>query len=266
MGRFRDRMDEDLRIRGYSANTRASYLRCVRHFVRHFMRPPDQLTPEHIRFTHRGIACRRPSCSAPRRAKKPSLLCHGAGGQAGGARAFMLTCMKRPVVSSRGVCLRMLGSHRYCWVIGEWTPVSRGSVSLVFALVKGEGYSPAHEGIRGAGAPSIQRPCSSGHVNIRAHPPVEPARDHETHHTITIQSVPSALTRAARRPGPDDVARGGAHTPSHPGGAHRGCRPGGGPARRSRLACPGARRCAGPRSRAPRPRGAGSAGSSVLLE
>ncbi len=49
MGRFRDRMDEDLRIRGYSANTRACYLRCVRHFVRHFMRPPDQLTPEHIR-------------------------------------------------------------------------------------------------------------------------------------------------------------------------------------------------------------------------
>ena len=34
MGRFHDRMDEDLRIRGYSANTRASYLRCVRHFVR----------------------------------------------------------------------------------------------------------------------------------------------------------------------------------------------------------------------------------------
>lgn len=49
MGRFHDRMDEDLRIRGYSANTRASYLRGVRHFVRHFMRPPDQLTPEHIR-------------------------------------------------------------------------------------------------------------------------------------------------------------------------------------------------------------------------
>ena len=49
MGRFRDRMDEDLRIRGYSANTRECYLRCVRHFVRHFMRPPDQLTPEHIR-------------------------------------------------------------------------------------------------------------------------------------------------------------------------------------------------------------------------
>ena len=49
MGRFHDRMDEDLRIRGYSANTRECYLRCVRNFVRHFMRPPDELTPEHIR-------------------------------------------------------------------------------------------------------------------------------------------------------------------------------------------------------------------------
>src|SRR3972149_2137618 len=49
MGRFRARMDDDLRTRGYSANTRECYLRCVRHFVRHFMRPPDQLTPEHIR-------------------------------------------------------------------------------------------------------------------------------------------------------------------------------------------------------------------------
>jgi hypothetical protein len=46
MGRFRDRMDEELRRRGYSANTRACYLRCVRHFVRHFMLSPDQLSPE----------------------------------------------------------------------------------------------------------------------------------------------------------------------------------------------------------------------------
>ena len=49
MGRFRDRMDEELRIRGYSANTRDCYLRRVRHFVRHFMIPPDRLTPEHVR-------------------------------------------------------------------------------------------------------------------------------------------------------------------------------------------------------------------------
>ena len=49
MGKFRDRMDEELRLRGYAANTRLCYLRAVRHFVGHFMRPPDQLTLEHIR-------------------------------------------------------------------------------------------------------------------------------------------------------------------------------------------------------------------------
>jgi integrase/recombinase XerD len=49
MGKFRDLMDEELRIRGYAANTRLCYLRAVRHCVRHFMRPPDQLTLEDIR-------------------------------------------------------------------------------------------------------------------------------------------------------------------------------------------------------------------------
>src|SRR3990172_8395692 len=102
--------------------------------------------------------------------------------------------------------------------MGQWTPVSRGSVSLVFALVKGEGHSPAHRGIRRVGPPSILRPCSSGQANIRAHPPVEPARDHEAHHTITVQSVPSALTRAARRRSQAGPRGGGAHTPSHPEG------------------------------------------------
>ncbi len=36
---------------------------------------------------------------------------------------------------------------------------------------------PAHEGIRGVGAPSSQRPCDSGQPTCRAHPPIEPARD-----------------------------------------------------------------------------------------
>ncbi len=44
MGQFRDRMDEELRIRGYSASTRECDVRCVRNLVRHVMRPPDQLT------------------------------------------------------------------------------------------------------------------------------------------------------------------------------------------------------------------------------
>ena len=49
MGQFRDRMDDELRLRGYSASTRECYVGCVRHFARHFMPPPDQLTREQIR-------------------------------------------------------------------------------------------------------------------------------------------------------------------------------------------------------------------------
>ena len=39
MGKFRDRMDDELRLRGYSASTRECYVRGVHNFVRHFMRP-----------------------------------------------------------------------------------------------------------------------------------------------------------------------------------------------------------------------------------
>lgn len=48
MGRFHDRMDRELRIRGYSESTRISYIRHVRNFVRYFMLPPDVLGLEHI--------------------------------------------------------------------------------------------------------------------------------------------------------------------------------------------------------------------------
>lgn len=49
MGHFHDRMDADMEIRGFSPLTRKAYLRCMREYVRHFMRPPDQLTNQHVR-------------------------------------------------------------------------------------------------------------------------------------------------------------------------------------------------------------------------
>jgi site-specific recombinase XerD len=48
MGEFRDLMERDLRIRGYSPFTREAYLSRVRDLVRYFMRPPDELTVEDI--------------------------------------------------------------------------------------------------------------------------------------------------------------------------------------------------------------------------
>ncbi len=49
MGHFHDLMAEELELRGYAKNTARAYLGAMRLFVKHFMRPPDQLTLEHIR-------------------------------------------------------------------------------------------------------------------------------------------------------------------------------------------------------------------------
>lgn len=42
-------MDRELRIRGLAENTGKSYLGTMRCFVRHFMRPPDELTAEDVK-------------------------------------------------------------------------------------------------------------------------------------------------------------------------------------------------------------------------
>jgi site-specific recombinase XerD len=48
MGEFRERMERDLRIRGYSRWTIDCYLDRVKDYVRYYMRPPDELTLEDI--------------------------------------------------------------------------------------------------------------------------------------------------------------------------------------------------------------------------
>ncbi len=48
MGKFREKMDQDMRIRGFTSNTRKAYLGSVSRFVRYFMRSPDELTIEDV--------------------------------------------------------------------------------------------------------------------------------------------------------------------------------------------------------------------------
>ena len=48
MGEFRDRMERDLQIRGFSPSTQQCYLARMKAMVRFFMRPPDELTLEDI--------------------------------------------------------------------------------------------------------------------------------------------------------------------------------------------------------------------------
>jgi integrase/recombinase XerD len=49
MVRLRDKMREDLELRGLSANTIEAYVRCARRFVEHFGRPPAKLGAADIR-------------------------------------------------------------------------------------------------------------------------------------------------------------------------------------------------------------------------
>ena len=49
MGEFRERMEQEMQRRGFSPRTVETYLDCMKRFVRHFMRPPDNLGVEQVR-------------------------------------------------------------------------------------------------------------------------------------------------------------------------------------------------------------------------
>ena len=62
MGRLRDRMRDDLRLRNYSERTIYGYLLYARRSVAHFMKPPEQITRDKVRayllhlMNERGLA------------------------------------------------------------------------------------------------------------------------------------------------------------------------------------------------------------------
>jgi len=49
MTHLRKMMLEELERRNYAQTTIDCYIQTIEDFARHFQRPPDQLTPEHIR-------------------------------------------------------------------------------------------------------------------------------------------------------------------------------------------------------------------------
>ncbi len=173
----------------------------------------------------------------------------------------MLPSMKRLAVSTRDSIPPGLRSVRFRAGLCQWADLARFCQPSIRAHQRTSPVSPsAQRWIRRVGAPSTQRPCNGGQGNIRAHPPIEPARDQGPH----CQGSVDSFTCEARRLQPRDDAdaeRAGARTRCHRAAAHRGCRRGDGRARQRRPVFHGARRCARPRSAVPPP-GAGGGGGS----
>jgi integrase/recombinase XerD len=62
MGEFRDRMERDLQIRGFSRSTQQCYPARMKAMVRFFMRPPDELTLEDIHSYQLHLTRERKVC------------------------------------------------------------------------------------------------------------------------------------------------------------------------------------------------------------
>ena len=49
MGKLHDQMQEDLVLKAYSQHTQKAYLRCARHFAKHYMRSPEEMGEQEVR-------------------------------------------------------------------------------------------------------------------------------------------------------------------------------------------------------------------------
>ena len=64
MGALRDRMEQDLILRGLTENTRRAYLGAVKGLVRYYHRAPDQLTEAEVRAHLLYLICERKLAAA----------------------------------------------------------------------------------------------------------------------------------------------------------------------------------------------------------
>jgi hypothetical protein len=93
---LRQRMLEDMQLRGFSARTQEAYVRSVRQLAAHFRKPPDQLTKDDLRqyFLYLGMVGRFCPCGVC-----AGLRCPGREGCAEGPGAKVATSTSTPAGS-----------------------------------------------------------------------------------------------------------------------------------------------------------------------
>jgi len=67
MSKLREKMEADLRLKGFRPNTQSAYVRCVRRFAKHFGRSPDRLGEAEVRSFLDFLACERQASPSTRR-------------------------------------------------------------------------------------------------------------------------------------------------------------------------------------------------------
>lgn len=86
MGKLRDQMETDLKLRHYSKYTRKEYLRCMTSFTKFFMRAPDTMGEEEIRTFLTHLVEERKASAATQKM------------YVAGLRFFYSVTLKRPAV------------------------------------------------------------------------------------------------------------------------------------------------------------------------
>jgi site-specific recombinase XerD len=67
MSKLREKMEADLRLKGFRPNTQSTYVSCVRRFAKHFGSSPDRLGETEVRAFLDFLACERKASSSTRR-------------------------------------------------------------------------------------------------------------------------------------------------------------------------------------------------------
>jgi integrase/recombinase XerD len=73
MGELRERMENDLIIRGLSANTQRSYLTAVKGLAKYYRRRPDELSTAEVQRYLRHLIEERRLAPAPRSGVSPAV-------------------------------------------------------------------------------------------------------------------------------------------------------------------------------------------------
>src|SRR5438876_6536575 len=202
MGELRDRMEADLRLRGYAEKTRVAYVSCVRAFARPFRRSPAALGEDEVRAYLTYLGDVRPVRPATQ------------GVHAAALRFLYRITLHQPELAARVPRLRrpqtlpaVLSVEEVGQVLGAITAPKYRALFLTCygaGLRIGEALCPPSRRYR---QHADARPCAPGQRWPRALRHAEPAPAHRAPHLLAPRAPPGPVSLPRRHARPAALAR-----------------------------------------------------------